>query len=120
MTCSRPTDWFRQVQNLPPTPGPSKGRLVAELPASCAWADALPDDQRWLAPPGEPLRGGGRAPGVVRLDAPGVTGWAWLRGLDLEGAPTCRAWPWRRGGDDRLPVAGGLAAPARGRRLGAR
>ncbi len=82
-------DWLREVQNLPPTTV-RDGRLLADFPSACTWADALPDDQRWLAPVEAHFEGA-----VEHLEWTGdslrITGWAWLRGLDMR-APGVRAW----------------------------
>ncbi len=81
-------DWFRQVQNMPPTKVEG-GRLVADFPSSCTWADALPDDQSWMAPVECHFEGA-----VEHLawssEELRITGWAWLRGLDLH-APVVSA-----------------------------
>jgi CDP-glycerol glycerophosphotransferase (TagB/SpsB family) len=82
-------DWLRQVQNMPPTTVVD-GRLVAAFPDTCAWADALPPDQRWMAPLECHLEGAVEhlawTPEGLRL-----TGWVWLRGLDMD-SPTLSAW----------------------------
>ena len=74
-------DWLREVQNLPPTVTRG-GRLLADFPTSCTWADALPLDQREMAPLEchfeaaiEHLQ--------WSLASLTITGWAWMRGLDM-------------------------------------
>lgn len=82
-------DWLRGVQNLPPTTV-LDGRLTADFPDTCTWAAALPDDQRWLAPLESHFEGA-----VEHLEwtehSLRITGWAWLRGLDMH-SPGVRAW----------------------------
>lgn len=82
-------DWLRDVQNLPPTTV-ADGRLLADFPASCHWADALPEDQRRMARLECHFEG---AVEHLRWTATTVevTGWAWLRGLDTS-SPTVSAW----------------------------
>jgi CDP-glycerol glycerophosphotransferase (TagB/SpsB family) len=86
-------DYLREVQNTPPT-RVVDGQLVADFPPECAWADALPGDLRWMAPLESHFEGA-----VEHLEWTGtrlrVTGWAWLRGLDMRGpteGTTVRAW----------------------------
>ena len=107
-------DWLREVQNLPPTTV-RDGRLLADFPPGCTWADALPDDERWLAPLESHFEGA-----VEHLewadDSLRITGWAWLRGLDLR-SPGVRAWLVSAAGV-RVPAARPAGPPPRGRRVG--
>jgi glycosyltransferase involved in cell wall biosynthesis/CDP-glycerol glycerophosphotransferase (TagB/SpsB family) len=84
----RADDWLRSCANLPPT-AVVEGRLLADFPPGCRWADALPADQRELAPLEAHFEGA-----VEHLEWSAtslrITGWAWLRGLDLR-KPTMSA-----------------------------
>ncbi len=86
-------DYLREVQNTPPT-RVVDGRLVADFPAECTWAEALPADRRWMAPLESHFEGA-----VEHVEWAGtalrITGWAWLRGLDMRGpagGTSVQAW----------------------------
>lgn len=93
-------DWLREVQNLPPT-RVVDGRLEADFPAPCTWADALPADQRWTSSLECHFEGSVEHlewfPTELR-----ITGWGWLRGLHSH-RPFVRAW--LVAGDERVPLA---------------
>lgn len=92
-------DWLREVQNLPPTRVVG-GRLEADFPPSCPWADALPADQRWTSSLECHFEGAVEhlewSPTGLR-----ITGWAWLRGLHSH-HPDVRAW--LVAGEERVPL----------------
>ena len=86
-------DYLREVQNTPPT-RVVDGQLVADFPPECTWSDALPADLRWMAPLESHFEGA-----VEHLEWTDeelrITGWAWLRGLDMRGpagGTTVQAW----------------------------
>ncbi len=82
-------DWLRQVQNMPPT-AVVEGRLLADFPASCSWADVLPLEERRMSPLECHVEAA-----VEHLvwteDTLRITGWVWHRGLDMR-SPTVSAW----------------------------
>ena len=94
-------DWLREVQNLPPT-RVVDGRLVADFPADVhVGRRPARTTSAGLAPLESHFEGA-----VEHLewgDALRITGWAWLRGLDVR-APQVRAW-LVVGRGERVPVA---------------